>query len=65
MCNNIFSAYCDIFLDDENKCSKLNMCLTQVLGVEEMMRRCKHVGLDKEYEKEWKELSDRYEMQNL
>ena len=65
MCNKIFREYCDIFLTDESKCSNLNVCLEDMLGTEEMMRRCQKLGLDKEYEKEWKELSDRYGMQNL
>ena len=62
MCKRIFREYCDIFLTDENKCSNLSVCLVDLLGVEEMMRRCQKLGLDKEYEEEWKELSEKYDL---
>ena len=50
MCNPMFQSYCDLYLDTDENCYKLNVCLVQLLGIEEMMRRCKHVGLDVEYE---------------
>ena len=65
MCNKIFREYCDIFLDDEHKCNKLNICLVDVYGEEDMMRRCKKLGLDIEYEEEWKGLMGKYDLQKM
>ena len=58
-CCRMFREYCDMFLDDDNKCSKLNICLVDVYGEEEMLARCVKLGLDKEYEDDYNKIMSR------
>ena len=48
-CNPMFRALHEIYEDHYGNCSELKTCLVDILGTEEIMRKCKHCGLDVEY----------------
>jgi len=52
-CLQIFSDYCELYLDTENGCDKLNVCLVQLLGLEAMAEKVRHVGLDIVYPEQY------------
>lgn len=54
-CNKMFRAYCEFMTDAYGGC-ETHMCLVDLLGKEEMIRKCEFVGLDKEYPEIWEEL---------
>ena len=58
ICNPMFESICDIYSTQYGNCSDRNVCLVDLLGVDELMRKCKHVGLDKEYPELYKEIEN-------
>lgn len=57
-CNSIYKALCELYVDSYGNCND-HVCLVDLLGEEEMIRKCKWVGLDKEYEKEYNEIIEK------
>jgi hypothetical protein len=57
-CNAMYRAYCEFMNDAYGDCSS-HTCLIQLLGEEELLRKCEHCGLDKEYPVEYMEIKNK------
>lgn len=55
-CNPMFRALHEIYEDHYGNCSELKTCLIDLLGMDEMINKCKHCGLDKIYVNEFDNL---------
>lgn len=58
MCNPMYEDLCSFYNDKWGSCSE-HTCMIQLLGEEELMRKCKHVGLDKTYPEIYKEIENK------
>ena len=58
-CNKLFEIVCDIYSDSYGTCAERDVCLVQLLGEEEMLRKCRNLGLDREYPNEYREIENK------
>jgi len=56
-CNKMYRAICEIYTDHYGDCST-HTCLLDLLGEEDMLRRCVNLGLDKEYSDIYNEITE-------
>ena len=55
-CNLMFRALHEIYEDHYGNCSELKICLVDLLGIDEMINKCRHCGLDKLYVEEFNKI---------
>ena len=58
-CNKLFQMVCDIYSDSYGTYAERDVCLVQLLGEEEMLRKCRNLGLDKSYPVEYKDIANK------
>lgn len=57
-CNNMYKSLCELYVDHYDDCNS-HACLVDLLGEDEMLRKCANCGLDKEYPDEYKAIVER------